>query len=175
MPYSNPTLPGRIREQFVSVVKFLAILVLVTLGLTVGAHAAATPAPPAALKVAYSDWPGWVAWDIARPERLVQGSRRRRRVRLVRIRAFHGRLRRRQGGRGVHDQRRRPGDGRQRQALQGHPAQRFQQRQRHGGGQGRHQVHQGPQGQEDRSRSRLRRSPAAAQGPGGQRACRKRT
>jgi NitT/TauT family transport system substrate-binding protein len=66
MPEMIPNLSDRtsdrIREQFLSFMKFLAFLVLVTLGLQMGAHAAAPAAP---LKVAYSDWPGWVAWDIA--------------------------------------------------------------------------------------------------------------
>lgn len=48
----------RIREQFLGFMKFLAALTLVLLGL----HAANAGAP---LKIAYSDWPGWVAWDIA--------------------------------------------------------------------------------------------------------------
>ncbi len=49
----------RIKDQFIAFLKFLAILVLVLFGLQMTAHGA-TP-----LKVAYSDWPGWVAWDIA--------------------------------------------------------------------------------------------------------------
>jgi len=48
----------RIRAQFLGFMKFLAALTLVLLGL----HAANAAAP---LKIAYSDWPGWVAWDIA--------------------------------------------------------------------------------------------------------------
>src|ERR1700753_4031765 len=36
---------------------------------TAAASASAAPTPPTptgpALKIAYSDWPGWVAWDIA--------------------------------------------------------------------------------------------------------------
>jgi NitT/TauT family transport system substrate-binding protein len=50
-----------IRDQFRAVVKFLIVLILVLVGLQM-AHGATAPVP---LKVAYSDWPGWVAWDVA--------------------------------------------------------------------------------------------------------------
>ncbi len=50
---------AKIHEQFRTILKFLALLFLVLVGLQVGARAA-TP-----LKIAYSDWPGWVAWDVA--------------------------------------------------------------------------------------------------------------
>lgn len=49
----------RIKDQFKSLLKFIGVLILVTFGLQMSAHGAAP------LKVAYSDWPGWVAWDIA--------------------------------------------------------------------------------------------------------------
>jgi NitT/TauT family transport system substrate-binding protein len=57
----------KISEQFQSMLKFLAVLFLVIVGLQIGARAATPPVASAApaLKIAYSDWPGWVAWDIA--------------------------------------------------------------------------------------------------------------
>ena len=48
----------RIREQCFGFLKFIGALVVLLLGL----HAANAGTP---LKVAYSDWPGWVAWDVA--------------------------------------------------------------------------------------------------------------
>ena len=54
----------RIHEQFFGLMKFLGALLILLVGLHV-AHAAPNPNGPARLKVAYSDWPGWVAWDIA--------------------------------------------------------------------------------------------------------------
>lgn len=60
MPDSNYE---KIHEQFRSIMKFLAVLFLILIGLQIGARAAAPAAAP--LKIAYSDWPGWVAWDVA--------------------------------------------------------------------------------------------------------------
>jgi NitT/TauT family transport system substrate-binding protein len=51
-------LTQRIRAQFFGFLKFLAALTVLLIGL----HAANAATP---LKIAYSDWPGWVAWDIA--------------------------------------------------------------------------------------------------------------
>jgi NitT/TauT family transport system substrate-binding protein len=48
----------RIRDQFYGILKFLGALLVLLFGL----HAAQAGTP---LKVAYSDWPGWVAWDVA--------------------------------------------------------------------------------------------------------------
>jgi NitT/TauT family transport system substrate-binding protein len=49
----------RIKDQCKAILKFLSVLILVLFSLRMTAHGAAP------LKVAYSDWPGWVAWDIA--------------------------------------------------------------------------------------------------------------
>lgn len=54
----SDSLTQRIRAQFFGFLKFLAALTFLLLGL----HAANAATP---LKIAYSDWPGWVAWDIA--------------------------------------------------------------------------------------------------------------
>ena len=101
------------------------------------------------------------------PEGLVQGGRRRRRVRLVRIRAVDGGVRRRQGRRGHDDQR----------ATRWSPARPARSSVAilitdYSNGNdmivakpGIRQP-QGAQGQEGRPRGRLRRAPDAAQGAG---------
>ena len=40
----------------------LAASLVVALG---AAYSAAAPAPAAPLRIGYSDWPGWVAWQVA--------------------------------------------------------------------------------------------------------------
>jgi NitT/TauT family transport system substrate-binding protein len=57
----------KIVEQFRTGLKFFAVLFLILIGLQVSARAATPATVPAVtpLKIAYSDWPGWVAWDIA--------------------------------------------------------------------------------------------------------------
>jgi NitT/TauT family transport system substrate-binding protein len=54
----SDNLTQRIRAQFIGVLKFIVAMTFLLIGL----HAANAATP---LKIAYSDWPGWVAWDIA--------------------------------------------------------------------------------------------------------------
>ncbi len=74
----SDSIENKIQQIFHSSLKLMGLMILILLGLQMHAHSApaATPAPaakpaPAAmatgptLKIAYSDWPGWVAWDIA--------------------------------------------------------------------------------------------------------------
>ena len=94
---------------------------------------------------------------------LVQGSRRRRAVRMVRLRAVDGRVLRRQGRRRHDDQRRRAGHRRGGREERHDPDHRLLQRQRHDRRQASIRKPGRAQGQEDRPRSRVRRAPVAAQ------------
>ena len=54
------------------------------------------PASAEPLKIGYSDWPGWVAWQVAIDKGWLKEAGRRRQVRMVRLLGLDGRLRRRQ-------------------------------------------------------------------------------
>jgi ABC-type nitrate/sulfonate/bicarbonate transport system substrate-binding protein len=73
-----------------------ALMTLTACGKSKPVTADAAPAPagkPAPLTIGYSDWPGWVAWEVGGRKKWFdrQGGRRRE-VRVVRLRRLHGRL-----------------------------------------------------------------------------------
>ena len=106
----------------------LAASLVVALG---AAYSAAAPAPTAPLRIAYSDWPGWVAWQVAIDKGWLKEAGVNATLRVVRLRAVDGRVLRRQGRRGDDDQRRRAGHGRRRRQERDDPHHRLLQRQRH--------------------------------------------
>ena len=73
-------------------ISFGSILALV-LALAIGA---VRPAAAAALTVGYSDWPGWVAWQVAIDKGWLKEAGIDVAVRMVRLLRLHGRLLRRQ-------------------------------------------------------------------------------